>query len=92
LGGEVGQYIKEVFEQIAKEYEFRIIMVEIMGDHVHMLIEAPPRYSPSHLVQVLKSISDREMFKKFPKMKKIDLGNALDSCLHRNDIIRYKNG
>ena len=71
LGGEVSQYLKEVFEQIAEEYEFRIITVEIMEDHVHILIEAPPSYSPSHVVQVLKSISARELFKKFPKVKKM---------------------
>ena len=71
LGGEVTQYLKEVFEQIAEEYEFHIITMEIMNDHVHMLIEAPPSYAPSHLVQVIKSISARELFKKFPKMKKL---------------------
>jgi putative transposase len=71
LGGEVSWYLKEVFEQIAEEYEFHIITVEIMEDHVHILIEAPPSCSPSNLVQVLKSISARELFKKFPKVKKM---------------------
>jgi putative transposase len=69
LGGEVRGYLKEVFGQIAEEYDFHIIAMEIMADHVHVLVEAPPRYSPSHLVQVLKSISARELFQKFPKMK-----------------------
>ena len=71
LGGEVNRYLKEVFEQIAEEYGFHIITVEIMEDHVHILIEVPPSYSPSEIVQVLKSISAREIFKKFPKMKKM---------------------
>ena len=70
LGGEVRQYLKEVFEQVAEEYEFRIITAEIMEDHVHVLVEAPPRYSPSEVVQVMKSISGREVFKKFPKLRK----------------------
>ncbi len=70
LGGEVSRYLKEVFEQIAEEYEFHIDTMEVMEDHVHIFIEAPPSYSPSELVQVLKSISAREVYKKFPKMKK----------------------
>jgi len=37
---------------------------------VHVFISAPPRYSPSDLVQILKSISAREIFKKFPRMKR----------------------
>lgn len=45
-------------------------IIEIMADHVHVLIEAPPPYAPSEIVQVIKSISAREMYKKFPKMRK----------------------
>ncbi len=71
LGGEVGQYLKEVFERVAEEYAFHIMRVAIMADHVHILLKAPPSYSPSELVQVMKSISARELFKKFPKMKKL---------------------
>ena len=44
--------------------------MEVMEDHVHVFISAPPRYSPSDLVQILKSISAREIFKKFPRMKR----------------------
>jgi len=40
-------------------------------DHVHIFIEAPPKYSPARLVQILKSISAREVYKKFPEMKKM---------------------
>ena len=70
LRGEVGEYIKEVFGQIAEEYEFRIDTMEVMEDHVHVFIEAPPAYSPARLVQVLKSISAREMLKRFRAMRR----------------------
>ena len=70
LGGEVSRHLKKVFREIAEEYEFNIVTLEIMEDHVHILIEAPPAYSPSHIVQVMKSISARELYKKFPKMKR----------------------
>jgi len=71
LGGEVKEYLKSVFQNIAKEYDFCILNMAVVEDHIHVLIEAPPSYSPSELVQVLKSISARELFKKFPKMKKM---------------------
>ena len=70
LGGEVSRYLKKVFREIAQEYGFTIVTIEIMEDHVHVLIEAPPAYSPSHVVQVMKSVSARELYKKFPKMKR----------------------
>ncbi len=70
LGGEVGEYVKAVFELIAEEYEFQIDAMEVMEDHVHVFIEAPPGYAPARVVHVLKSISAREVFKKFPEMRK----------------------
>jgi putative transposase len=70
LGGEIREYLKEVFEQIAQEYEFEIDTIEIMEDHVHIFVGAPPRYSPAKLVQIMKSISAREVFRKFPKLRK----------------------
>jgi putative transposase len=62
--------VKEVFQPIAEEYEFHIDIIEVIEDHVHIFIEAPPRYSPSQIVQIMKSISAREMFKRYPKLKK----------------------
>ena len=70
LGGEIREYLKEVFEQIAQEYEFEIDTIEIVEDHVHIFVGAPPRYSPAKLVQIMKSISAREVFRKFPKLRK----------------------
>ena len=70
LGGEVSRYLKEVFERIAGEYEFWIDTMEVMEDHVHIFLEAPPRYSPAQVVQILKSVSAREVFRKFPKLRK----------------------
>ena len=70
LSGEVSRYLKEVFQQISEEYEFRIDTMEVMEDHVHIFVEVPPRYSPAQAVQILKSVSAREVFKKFPKLRK----------------------
>jgi putative transposase len=67
---ELRGYVKEIFQQIAEEYEFRIDTMEIMEDHVHVFIEAPPRYSPSEIVQTMKSISAREVFKRYPRLRK----------------------
>ena len=35
--------------------------MEEMEDHVHVFLEAPPRYSPAQVVQIMKSISAREV-------------------------------
>jgi putative transposase len=70
LDGEVSQYLKEVFKEIAEQFEFHIDTMEVMADHVHLFIEAPPSYAPSQVVQIIKSMSARELYKKFPKLRK----------------------
>jgi putative transposase len=70
MGGEVSEYLKGIFQRIAEEYEFSIDTMEVVEDHVHIFVEVPPRYAPSQVVQIFKSVSAREIFKKFPKLKK----------------------
>jgi putative transposase len=62
--------LKSILNKIVEEYEFRIDTMEVMEDHVHVFVELPPRYSPSRVVQVVKSISAREAFSKFPELRK----------------------
>jgi putative transposase len=70
LKGEVAEHLKQVFREIADEYEFWIDTMEVMEDHVHLFIEVPPRYSPAEVVQIMKSISARETFKKFREVRR----------------------
>ena len=70
LSDEIAGYVKEVFERIAAEYEFTIDTMEVMEDHVHVFVEAPPRYAPAQVAQIMKSISAREVFRKFPSLRK----------------------
>jgi putative transposase len=44
--------------------------MEVKDDHVHLFLSAPPRYSPARVVQVIKSISAKMVFKEFPEVKK----------------------
>ncbi len=70
LDKEVSDYLKVIFNKIAEEYEFRIDTMGVMEDHVHIFVEVPPRYSPARVVQIMKSISVREVFSQFPDLRK----------------------
>ena len=70
LDKEVSEYLKVIFSKIAEEYEFGIDTMEVMEDHVHIFVEVPPRYSPARVVQIMKSISAREVFSQFPDFRK----------------------
>ncbi len=70
LDKEVSEYLKVIFNKVAEEYEFRIDTMEVVEDHIHIFVEVPPRYSPARVVQIMKSISAREVFSQFPDLRK----------------------
>lgn len=66
LTPEVAEYAKEVLQRTAEEYDMIIDTMEVVEDQVHVFLEAPPRLSPARIVQILKSISARELFGQYP--------------------------
>ena len=70
-------HLCHLINEIAEKYEFEIEEVGSDGDHVHILVSAPPRYAPSRVMQILKSITGRMMFKQFPDLKKQLWGGEL---------------
>ena len=46
--------LKEVFTETAKNHDFEILQMEVMPDHVHLLISCNPRYGIMECVKNLK--------------------------------------
>lgn len=65
LTGKIAERLKQILAQIAKEYGFHIIALEVMPDHVHLLLEAPPKYAPSTIVGYLKGLSSKRLREEF---------------------------
>ena len=42
--------------------------MEVMEDHNHLFIGAPPHYAPSEILQIVKSIPVKKVFKEFPEV------------------------
>lgn len=65
----VDEELKKIFHEIANKYEFNIISLEVMPDHVHLFVGSKPDIAPSDIVRIFKSISAIEVFKRFPKLR-----------------------
>ena len=63
-------YFKDTLFEIGKRYWFVFDAIGSDGNHVHVFVGAAPRYSPSHVMQTIKSISARELFKQYPEIRK----------------------
>lgn len=59
------QEVAEIFRTIAQNYDMEIGAIEIMSDHAHMTVSAPPKIAPARAIQILKSVSTRLLFKQY---------------------------
>jgi putative transposase len=66
----VDQKLKEVCLEISKRYEITFLEIGTDKDHVHFLVQSVPTYSPQKIVQRIKSITAREIFRACPEVKK----------------------
>jgi putative transposase len=57
LYGEVAQYLGEIFHELAGQRESRIVEGHVCPDHIHMLIEIPPKHGNSAVVGYIKGKS-----------------------------------
>lgn len=66
----VDNSLKELCLEISYRYEIEFIEIGTDKDHVHFLIQSVPTNSPTKIIQVVKSITAKELFKKHPEVKK----------------------
>jgi putative transposase len=67
---EVDNTLKLICLEISKRYEISFLEIGTDKDHVHFLIQSVPKLSLTKIVQLLKSITAREIFKLHPEVKK----------------------
>ena len=66
----IDQRLKEIFTDVSQKYDFTIIEMEIMPDHVHLLIDCNPRFGIMNCINRLKSVSVSIIKEEFPEIKK----------------------
>ena len=63
-------YLKNLLKEIGERYWFKFDAIGMEEDHLHIVVGAAPRYAPSEIMQVIKSITARMIFKRFKEIKK----------------------
>jgi len=70
LTGGIDETLKRYLGQLADEYHFTIIAMEVMPDHVHMLVDCSPQFELPRMLRILKGTTARWMFMAHPELKK----------------------
>ena len=69
LTGPVKDRCEALIRAKAAEHGWRIVALEIMPDHVHLVVKAHPSDSPSRIANQFKGFTSRQLRREFPQLR-----------------------
>lgn len=67
---EIAERLKQIIAEVCQEHQAEIVKLEVMPDHVHLLVECDPQFGIHRLVRLLKGRSSRLLRQEFPVLKR----------------------
>ena len=69
LVGGIAKRLKKIMAEAVAETTGEIIEMQVMPEHVHLLLEVDPQYGVHRLVKRIKGLSSRLLRTEFPKLR-----------------------
>lgn len=92
MTAEVSSTFKGICLGIEERYEYHFLEIGLDGDHVHFLIQSVPANSPKKIINAVKSITAKEIFRLHPEVKRLLWGGKFwKSGYYVNTVGQYAN-
>lgn len=65
----VDDRLKAIINEVCAQFDVKLIEMEVMTDHVHLLVEVDPQFGIHRIVKYLKGRSSRLLRAEFPRLK-----------------------
>jgi len=62
-------FCKVSIEEACKKHKIEIVILKVLEDHVHMIVDYPRTFSNAKLMQILKGLSAYILFRICPKLR-----------------------
>lgn len=69
LTGRVETSLRSLIREKVEELYCEIVALEVMPDHVHLFLKAPPTHAPQHIANQIKGYTSHELRDRFPVLK-----------------------
>ena len=69
LTDEISERLKRLVREVAEDTLCEIIELEVMPDHVHLLVEVDPQYGIHRLIKLVKGRSSRFLRLEYPALR-----------------------
>lgn len=61
--------LKEIIQSVCDEHQAELIELEVMPEHVHLLVDCDPQFGIAKLIRYIKGRSSRLLRQEFPWLK-----------------------
>lgn len=68
LAGRIEERLKQLIREVVDEKGAWIVALEVMPDHVHLLVEVDPQFGVHKLVKAIKGRTSRVLRAEFPSL------------------------
>lgn len=65
----IEERLKQIIQDVAIKCESEIQEMEVMPDHVHLVVEVDPQYGIHRLVRQMKGLSSHILRREFPQLR-----------------------
>src|SRR5438067_9050431 len=66
---QVAKRLEQIIREVCKEHQSEVLSLEIMPDHVHLLVEVDPQFGIHRLIKLAKGRSSCFLRRKFPWLR-----------------------
>jgi len=66
----IDERCKDLLLEMAQRYLFTIVAMDVMSDHIHLLLDCKPQFMISDMIKILKGSIARRLFLDYPELKK----------------------
>lgn len=70
LSEDVTTALQEIARSLEERYAFELEQMGCDRDHIHLLASLHPKYAPGQFVRLFKSITARQLFARFPALRR----------------------
>jgi putative transposase len=70
LTGKIAVRLKELISEKQEQFGYEVIEMEVMPDHVHLLLDVDPKIGVYSVVSKIKGYTSKQLRSEFPELKK----------------------
>jgi putative transposase len=70
LRGDVAQELRKLVRKVCRTLDVDIIRGHVRPDHVHLLLDVPPKWAPSRVMQAIKGKSSHHLLQEYRTLRK----------------------